>query len=244
MRVLRGVDRWIRRHTKRLGPILYAGSNVYCPICNRTYRKFRAAGRGANKRSNAVCYTCKSRERDRLVHKFLADNAQLLQRPELRLLHFAPEPSLEAMLDQFATGKRITADLVRQDVTLQLDIEQLPFEDECFHAIYCSHVLQDIPHDTLALQEMHRVLRADGWALVLVPMRVGATRHLPQQHIRRAKEDAPVMLRVYGIEIEDVITQIGFRLNRITASSQLTPEQQKFWAVDEERAGGVYLLEK
>ena len=244
MRVLRGVDRWIRRHTKRLGPILYAGSNVYCPICDRTYRKFRAAGRGANKRSNAVCYTCKSRERDRLVHKFLADNAQLLQRPELRLLHFAPEPSLEAMLDQFATGKRITADLVRQDVTLQLDIEQLPFEDECFHAIYCSHVLQDIPHDTLALQEMHRVLRADGWALVLVPMRVGATRDLPQQHIRRAKEDAPVMLRVYGAEIEDLITQIGFRLNRITASSQLTPEQQKFWAIDEERAGGVYLLEK
>ena len=178
------------------------------------------------------------------MHKFLADNAELLQRPELRLLHFAPEPSLEAMLDQFATGKRITADLVRQDVTLQLDIEQLPFEDECFHAIYCSHVLQDIPHDTLALQEMHRVLRADGWALVLVPMRVGATRDLPQQHVRRAKEDAPAMLRVYGSEIEEIIAQIGFRLRRITASSQLTPDQQKFWAVDEERAGGVYLLEK
>ena len=178
------------------------------------------------------------------MHKFLADNAQLLQRPGLRLLHFAPEPSLEAMLDQFATGKRITADLVRHDVTLQLDIEQLPFEDECFHAIYCSHVLQDIPHDTLALQEMHRVLRADGWALVLVPMRVGATRDLPQQDIRRAKEDAPAMLRVYGSEIEEIITQLGFRLKRITASSQLTPDQQKFWAVDEERAGGVYLLEK
>ena len=178
------------------------------------------------------------------MHKFLAQNAKLLHRPELRLLHFAPDPSLEATLDQFATGKRITADLVRQDVTLQLDIEQLPFEDKSFHAIYCSHVLQDIPHDTSALQEMHRVLRDDGWALVLVPMRAGATRDLPQQNTRRAKEDAPAMLRVYGSEIEEKFTQIGFRLTRITAASQLTSDQQKFWAVDEERAGGVYLLEK
>ena len=244
MRVLRGVDRWIRRHTKRLGPFLYAGSNVYCPICDRTFRKFRSAGRGVNKRNNAVCYTCKSRERDRLVHKFLADNAQMLQRPDLRLLHFAPEPSLESMLDEFATGKRITADLVRQDVSLQLDIEQLPFADECFHAIYCSHVLQDIPHDTRALQEMYRVLRPDGWALVLFPMRIGTTRELPQQDTRRAKEDAPAMLRVYGSEIEEKMIQTGFRLRRITVASQLSTDQQTLWVVDDERTGGVYLLEK
>lgn len=244
MRVLRGVERRIRRFTKRLGPFIYAGSNVYCPICDQTFRKFRSAGRGANKRDNAVCYTCKSRERDRLVYKFLTDHAQMLERPKLRLLHFAPEPSLEARLDQFATGLRITADLVRRDVSLQLDIVQLPFTDACFDAVYCSHVLQDIPHDTIALQEIYRVLRADGWALILVPMRSESTHEIPQQRARRSREDAPAMLRIYGTEIEQKITQTGFRLERIVAASQLSVEQQRFWMVDEARAGGVYFLQK
>ena len=244
MRILRGVDRWIRRHSKRLGPILYAGSNVFCPICDQYFRKFRAAGRGKNRRENAVCYTCKSRERDRLVYKFLQDKFTVLSQTHLTLLHFAPEPSLESTLDQLASGYRITADLVRRDVSVQLDIQRLPFADESFHAIYCSHVLQDIPDDQAALRELFRILKPHGWALILFPLRGTKTHTVPYQSGRRTKEDAPVMLRVYGTEIEQTIREIGFKLTRITVASELNDAQLKDWVVDEDRAGGVYFLKK
>ena len=163
----------------------------------------------------------------------------------LRLLHFAPEPSLENHLDQIAPGGRVTADLVRTDVHIQLNIEQLPFANGTFDAVYCSHVLQDIPRDTLALQEIYRILRDDGWVLVLVPLRGLSTTTLPNAgNSRQTKQDAPNTLRVYGTEIEESFKIAGFWSKRISSADLLSEEQQRYWAVDDERAGGIYLLRK
>ncbi len=238
------MEHWVRNQTKRLGPIIYAGNRVFCPICNRTYRKFRSAGRGLHRRENAVCYTCKARERDRLVHRFLCQRHAELSCPGLNLLHIAPDPSLSHMLDELASGGRITADLVRRDVNVRLDICQLPFSNASFRAIYCSHVLQDLPDDECALKEMFRVLKDDGWALVLVPLHGRTSHEWETKGLHASKFDAPGTVRSYGSDIEDKFANNGFCVERITVDQLFTEMESIFCMLDDETVGGVYLLTK
>ena len=51
----------------------------------------------------------------------------------------------------------------------------MSFPDEAFDVIYCSHVLDDVPDDMRALRELNRVLRSDGWALILIPPVISET---------------------------------------------------------------------
>jgi ubiquinone/menaquinone biosynthesis C-methylase UbiE len=43
------------------------------------------------------------------------------------------------------------------------DICDLPFEDNQYDVILCNHVLEHIPDDTKAMQELYRVLKPGGW---------------------------------------------------------------------------------
>jgi SAM-dependent methyltransferase len=54
-------------------------------------------------------------------------------------------------------------------VQVQADARDLPFDDDSFDVIICSHVLEHVPEDVVAAQEMARVLTRDGLALIQVP---------------------------------------------------------------------------
>ncbi len=45
-----------------------------------------------------------------------------------------------------------------------------PFEDNTFDIILCSHVLEHIPEDRKAMQELFRTLKPGGFALPQVPI--------------------------------------------------------------------------
>jgi len=54
------------------------------------------------------------------------------------------------------------------------DVQRLPYEDGLFDAFVCSHVLEHVPDDRLALRELRRVLRPGGWGIVMVPVCLAA----------------------------------------------------------------------
>jgi ubiquinone/menaquinone biosynthesis C-methylase UbiE len=51
-----------------------------------------------------------------------------------------------------------------------MDVTNIQFPNESFDAIYCSHVLEHVPEDQKAMQELFRVLKPGGWALLQVPL--------------------------------------------------------------------------
>ncbi len=90
-------------------------------------------------------------------------------RKRLRILHTAPEPSLEAVL-RVRHGKRyLTVDAFNPLADLQADLTDLPLPDGLFDAVISSHVLEHIQDDRRAISELVRVLKPGGWALILVP---------------------------------------------------------------------------
>jgi ubiquinone/menaquinone biosynthesis C-methylase UbiE len=54
-------------------------------------------------------------------------------------------------------------------LTVQADIEHLPFRDKSFDAIFCIGVLSYLPGDSNALNEIQRVVRKDGIVIVGLP---------------------------------------------------------------------------
>jgi ubiquinone/menaquinone biosynthesis C-methylase UbiE len=48
--------------------------------------------------------------------------------------------------------------------------ESLPYQDESFHVVFASHVIEHVENDKKLLEEIRRVLRPDGMAIVLIPI--------------------------------------------------------------------------
>ena len=225
---------------------MYFGNKVYCPVCDRRYRKFRSAGRGIYRRANAVCYTCKARERDRFIHKFFAQRGEELQSDPMLLLHIAPEKSVSAILDNAIRATRVTADLVRRDVAIRLDIQSLPFPNAQFDAVYCSHVLQDVPNDKTALKAFFDVLKPGGWLLLLVPRNpADTTSPAPDLDAvnRPGRHRAPPILRRYcSSEIDNL--NPGFEIEQVSCAQILTQIEQQELNVSDETVGLVLLMHK
>jgi len=51
-----------------------------------------------------------------------------------------------------------------------MDITKIQYPDNSFDAILCHHVLEHIPDYRKALEELFRVLKPGGWAIIQVPI--------------------------------------------------------------------------
>ena len=121
---------------------------------------------------NTICPNCSSDMRHRFAYKFLTTRTNFCTHP-LKLIHFAPEKWLAMKIQDMGNIDYVPVDINPakfdyMDVR-QADSTDLPFEDETFDALIMTHVLEHVFDDTKAIQEMHRVLRNDAWAMIAVP---------------------------------------------------------------------------
>jgi SAM-dependent methyltransferase len=175
---------------------------------------FLPFGVGGRIRSGALCPGCCSLERDRAAWLHL-DVLQDRLKPGLRLLHVAPERSIEPRLRKRLGASYVTADLMRQDVDRVMSIEDIPFGDGEFDAVICNHVLEHVEDDRRALREVRRVLAAGGWALLQVPVFAGIihTREdstVTSPHERRRLYGQHDHVRAYGSDYVERLREAGF----------------------------------
>jgi predicted SAM-dependent methyltransferase len=119
---------------------------------------------------NYLCPVCRCADRDRLSALFLKRIPQDLQAKRM-LLHFAPERALSSFLRKNFSYLYRTADLFRKDVDDRVDIARMSnYEAASIDCFICSHVLEHVPDDTMAIQELYRVLKPAGWGIILAPI--------------------------------------------------------------------------
>lgn len=105
-----------------------------------------------------------------MVWSFFTRHTDLLDGRKKRMLHIAPEGHFEIKLSKALGDGYVTADLLRSDVRVRMDITQIPCPADSFDVIYCSHVLEHVPNDRQAMRELARVLKPNGWAVFMVPL--------------------------------------------------------------------------
>jgi SAM-dependent methyltransferase len=145
----------------------YVGNKVECPICEHHYRVFLPYGR-INPRPNALCPSCLSLERHRLIWLYLREKTNFFQQ-KLNVLHIAPEHCFMKPFEKQHGDGYITADIESPLAKVKMDIHQMPFEDNRFDVVLCNHVLEHVADDIKAMREIHRVLKPGGWAILQIP---------------------------------------------------------------------------
>jgi SAM-dependent methyltransferase len=147
--------------------IAYRGTAVSCPICEKGFRKFLPYGR-FNPRPNALCPSCLSLERHRLIWLYLQSRSDFFKR-KLQILHIAPEACFINRFEKLHGDGYITADIESPLAKVKMDIHQIPFKDNTFDLILCNHVLEHVNNDIQAMGEISRVLKPHGFAILQVP---------------------------------------------------------------------------
>lgn len=147
--------------------IFYSGKEVECPICKHQYKKFLPYGR-INPRPNALCPSCLSLERHRLIWLYLERETNFFDE-KLKVLHVAPEPCFMKRFEKQHGEGYITADIESPLAKVKMDIHQIPFEENTFDAVLCNHVLEHVQDDIKAMSEIKRVLKPGGWAIMQIP---------------------------------------------------------------------------
>ena len=148
--------------------LMYASKPSYqCPICHYI-GPFKDYNVHTGIRKDARCPSCDALERHRI--QFLVLNKILPQLgSDARILHFAPEEFFKPFFQEKFRNYE-TADLFMKGVTHNIDIQNIPFDDNSYDFIYASHVLEHIPDDKKALREIYRILKPSGIAILPVPI--------------------------------------------------------------------------
>jgi SAM-dependent methyltransferase len=167
------------------------------------------------KRRDAACPHCGSLERHRLVWLHFARGTSLFDGRPKKVLHVAPEGSLESRLHEALGDGYLSADL-EPGAMVQMDICDIQYPDESFDVVFCSHVLEHVPDDRRAMRELRRVLRPSGFAVLQVPISVEQTVEDPSiadpvermrlfghpDHVRRYGHDYPDRLKEAGFQVK------------------------------------------
>lgn len=207
------------------------GSGRKCPLCGFTGRRFMPTGDPA--RPDAQCPRCGALERTRLLWYYLANETDVLASGQ-RILFVAPNRTVAERLTA-AGNDVVTIDLKRGRVAIQADLTALPFAAGAFDAIICTHVLEHIPDDQAAMEEMRRVLAADGDAFVMVPKDTqrATTREdpglPPATHRQQFGQETHV--RLYGRDIVDRLTTAGFDVRIKLYAQRLTPTAVEYYGL-------------
>jgi len=218
---------WIKRFILR---IVYFGIRYYCPVCKSHTRLHEPLGLGfpvikekqivgAGHRI-ALCPVCDSSDRIRLLYLFFKLKTNLFRDP-LRLLHFAPELSLQQIFEKQQNIQYLTADLHQEDVMERIDITQIHYPENTFDAIICNHVLEHIPDDALAMNELYRVLKPKGWAVLQVPVSKVLKSTFEDPSMTSEKDREKIFgqkdhVRIYGKDYQERLTKAGFKVQEFS----------------------------
>ena len=210
------------------------GNNVECPICGNKYKRFLPGG--VEKRNNAVCPHCDSFERHRLLWLYIQNKIE--SNKKITLLHFAPEKSLKEKFTNVDKMAYVTTDLYESNVTINSDIQDLPFKENSFDAVICSHVLEHIQDDIKGMKEILRVLKREGWAVLQVPINEDLEKTFEDTSIKSPLERLKHFgqedhVRIYGRDYYERLEQAGFDVKLDNFIQTLPPEKIKRYGLME-----------
>jgi len=210
--------------------VFYKGDTVQCPICEKSYRQFLPYGR-INPRPNALCPNCLSLERHRLIWLYLKEQTNFFSE-KLDVLHIAPEPCFMKRFEKQHGEKYITADIESPLAKVKMDIHQMPFPDNHFDAVLCNHVLEHVADDIKAMNEIHRVLKPGGWAIMQVPF----FSPVPETTYEDASITNP-RDREKAFGQDDHVRMFGKDFAQRIARAGLKPEENEFAKTQPDRYG-------
>jgi len=205
--------------------LLLKGNTYTDPIDGKSFSKFLPYGY-ENQRENVLSPSTLSLERHRLLWLYLKNKTDFFTSKK-SVLHFAPEQAFYKRFRNLSNLNYTTTDLNSPLADVKADICNLPFQEDQYDFILCNHVLEHIPDDTKAMQELYRTLKPGGTAILQIPQDLKRATTFEDDSITDAKERAKIFgqydhARIYGLDFFDKLRGIGFIVTEEDYTKQLS----------------------
>ena len=200
---------------KWFAPILLYGNNVECNVCNNRFKKFLPYGlNDQSSRDNVLCPSCLSLERHRLFWLYLTTETDFFTANK-KVLHIAPE---QCFYKQFKKQKNLdytTGDLFSPLADIKFDLHDIPLANDTYDVVFCNHVLEHVENDYRCMQELYRILKPSGFAIMQVPIDNSRNTTYEDKSIVDPKEREKHFwqkdhVRLYGLDYPDKLRKAGF----------------------------------
>jgi SAM-dependent methyltransferase len=204
---------------------LLKGNTFTDPIDGKSFKSFLPYGYGTQ-RNNVLSPSTLSLERHRLLWLYLKNETNFFS-VEKKVLHFAPEQAFYKRFKKMKNLDYVTTDLNSPLADVKADICNLPFKDNEFDLILCNHVLEHIPDDKKAMQELYRVMKVGGLGIFQIPQDLNRETTFEDYSITNKKERAKIFgqydhVRIYGRDYFDKLRSIGFKVDEVDYTSKLS----------------------
>jgi SAM-dependent methyltransferase len=224
--------------------LFYMGNNVEDPISGKTYRKFLPYGRIP--RPNALCPSSLSLERHRLMWLYLKEKTNFFT-ANLKVLHIAPEHCFLKIFEGMKNLAYITADLESPLAKVKMDVHDIPFPENTFDVVFCNHVMEHVTDDIKAMQEIRRVMKPGGWAIIQSPLDLNLEKTFEDPTITSPEERERVYgqndhVRNYGKDYGDRLRKAGFDVVEDRYVMELPEEKVERYALPSKEI--IYLCKK
>ena len=223
--------------------LLHKGNRKRCPCCGWSLRSFVDKWSLLSTTPDGYCPRCNSKARHRRIWLFLDRDLAVSTTPR-RILDVGPWSSLGWGFRRLPLVSYTGVDLRRrhQHVGVQGDITVAPFRDRSFDIVLCNHVLEHIDDDRAAIDELHRLVRPGGLAVVSVPLRAegptfeDASITSPEDRERFFGERGHV--RFYGLDLQERLQDAGFRVE-FRPGAAIDQEDMKYYGLRDDE--GLFL---
>ena len=153
-----------------------------------------------------------------------------IENQKLKVLHVAPEQVFFKKFKKFNSWTYTTTDLNSPLADVKANLCNLPFKDECFDLILCNHVLEHIVDDIKAMEEIYRVLKPKGKAIIQVPLNKKKKISYENYDITDPKERSFHFgqydhVRIYGMYFFERLSSAGSKYEKVAFTSTLIDEE-------------------
>jgi SAM-dependent methyltransferase len=219
---------------------LHQGDRYICPFCDYKSKDLSPIGDnfnvikekqivGAGLR-NAGCFNCGSTDRERLIYLFLRDKLSIFNDKSISILHLAPEKNLSKILleqnfKEYICGDLFTEGYFYPEYVKNMNVLEIPFEDNHFDLVICNHLLEHIENDLDAMKEIYRVLKKNGKAILQVPISKILENTYEDSKISAPNEREEFFgqfdhVRIYGQDYVKRLENVGFQVERVNISEK------------------------
>ena len=203
------------------------GNTFTDPIDGKSFKSFLSYGYG-KQRDNVLSPSTLSLERHRLLWLYLQNETTFFTARK-KVLHFAPEQCFLNRFKQLEHLDYTTTDLLSPIADVKADICNLPFKDNSYDIILCNHVLEHIPDDTKAMEELYRVLKPGGYGIFQIPQDLTRAFTFEDDSITNKAERAKIFgqydhVRVYGRDYFNKLRSIGFKVEEVDYTALFSEE--------------------
>lgn len=146
-----------------------------------------------------------------------------------KILHFAPEPSIQKVIRQNKQIDYYTGDIRPGRAMYVIDITDIQYKDNTFDYIISNHIMEHIPDEGKAVSEIKRVLKPNGkWILsfpICTDMKTYEDKTITSPEQRLEKYGQKDHVRLYGYDFAERYEGYGLELQIYSPEKELDNDQ-------------------